>query len=1407
MLTHRCLFVLTLFVMLVVARPAFASSPVTLTPPFDQAFSDSEAAGGGTNLTGHDADRITGRATLYSFHDDMDDPRYGYGKAWAYIWSEWSAPADACAVEVAITGQLKGALSPEYPTTVVSVATVHLKVYEGSIDSQSTPIAETIVAQFYHYDVPTGDLDTSYHGILPVFVEGGQTYSIAMVTMVESGGFTGDTSADFRSSGHFISVDSFHITEYTGYHCPHSVAFYGMEYDPNYPPVGDWQQVGDHGIGLSPGWTEDSAVLYTVSLPHPPTDTNFENYIRDGSLVVGIEFREWGAWGFAGPQFSIWDFTEATWHVICDGCGDHDDLRWHFYTIPDSNRYVSDNGVVGIRAYCGAWGYTVVDDLRVQFEAADEVLSSAIIAQEHDNCCADGQADTVTVNIDADVGAFGDGTTLDVTADLTLLAPNGVDVVDQNTTEWTISDQQYEPQTVTLSACGATQNGVFTVHIELRDNAGNVEDERDLQCTLNPDCAGNSTPVASNPLVSPSAGSWDAEFDYSMYVEDPDGDSVDVELEVYRPSTGEWRYHGTRSVVGSGTACWNDRTPFESDDTGMTGQYRFHYDDGHGNAATWGPYSGPTITGSGGPSLCEAITCEWVNGYNDHGPQVTEFAFEDDVYAYIEVCGDDLYGCTVKHEWWYNGDLQWEWTKPCTSHYSEWATWTWWDIGMDYGPGSGYIKVYLDGQYLGKTNDYSVLPADDWCQDEDEDGYGDPDNCIQTGTPPPGYVNNNTDCDDDDPNVNPGAIESCNGIDDDCDQVIDPPGSEGCITYYRDGDNDGYGVSDDSQCLCESEGLYRATEGGDCADDDPNVHPGAPEACNGIDDNCDDQIDEDCDLAIEDMWLSTQPDDWDKECVGLRLPWQEYYMHCSYTWAGPEPVDHHIVRMRIKRLIGVEVLDCPVQQTSVTPGLAKVCCPEPWMAHVGFFELTVTVDDDDEVYEYTNGNNELYALLTVPGWSASDLGALSGYDTTTAWAINSTGQVAGYCSGISGNAGFVWTAGTLSELEPLSGYTGSAAYGLSDSGHAVGVSGFLTQFPAQTRATFWISSPPADLGVLGGSHSAAKDVNAAWTVVGWSETGDNDPLGFPITHAFVKEYGQPMVDLGTLGGLNSEAVRINDAGTVVGWAHTAAGNKHGFVVVPEEGVWYRDDNGDGVNDLMSDLGPGEAYDVNASNVVVGSYLQAGADQHAATWVPDSRGRAMAFHRSVLVVPGAVESYARGINDHDMIVGSAITGAGTEYAFIHDGCEARDLNTILATGTDWELISATSINNDGVITGNKKLGNEHKAFILQLADWTDCNNNGAADEFDIVVGRSLDCNSNAIPDECDAIGAGDHDGDGDIDADDFAALVGCWSAPSEPPSPAAPDCDGACLAAFDLDGDGDVDLSDLAEFQVTFTGAP
>ncbi len=60
------------------------------------------------------------------------------------------------------------------------------------------------------------------------------------------------------------------------------------------------------------------------------------------------------------------------------------------------------------------------------------------------------------------------------------------------------------------------------------------------------------------------------------------------------------------------------------------------------------------------------------------------------------------------------------------------------------------------------------------------------------------------------------------------------------MNWFRDSDADGYGHRTDRQCWCAASGLYQvlAPKNIDCNDLDGAVYPGAPEVCNGIDDDC-----------------------------------------------------------------------------------------------------------------------------------------------------------------------------------------------------------------------------------------------------------------------------------------------------------------------------------------------------------------------------------------------------------------------------------------------------------------------------------------------------------------------------------------------------------------------------------------
>jgi len=126
--------------------------------------------------------------------------------------------------------------------------------------------------------------------------------------------------------------------------------------------------------------------------------------------------------------------------------------------------------------------------------------------------------------------------------------------------------------------------------------------------------------------------------------------------------------------------------------------------------------------------------------------------------------------------------------------------------------------------------------------DTDHDGHGDAcDGDIDNDGTPDG-----SDCAPEDPSIHPGATETCNTRDDDCDGATDEAGASGCVPYFVDGDGDGYGAGA-SSCRCAAGGAYTVKNGGDCADTIDTVHPNADEACNGVDDDCDVAIDEGCD--------------------------------------------------------------------------------------------------------------------------------------------------------------------------------------------------------------------------------------------------------------------------------------------------------------------------------------------------------------------------------------------------------------------------------------------------------------------------------------------------------------------------------------------------------------------------------
>lgn len=76
----------------------------------------------------------------------------------------------------------------------------------------------------------------------------------------------------------------------------------------------------------------------------------------------------------------------------------------------------------------------------------------------------------------------------------------------------------------------------------------------------------------------------------------------------------------------------------------------------------------------------------------------------------------------------------------------------------------------------------------------------------------------------------------CDGIDTDCDGITDDDESLGASTWHPDMDGDGF---DGATTACTAASGYLSDDS-DCDDTDLDIHPGATETCDGVDEDCDD---------------------------------------------------------------------------------------------------------------------------------------------------------------------------------------------------------------------------------------------------------------------------------------------------------------------------------------------------------------------------------------------------------------------------------------------------------------------------------------------------------------------------------------------------------------------------------------
>ena len=171
--------------------------------------------------------------------------------------------------------------------------------------------------------------------------------------------------------------------------------------------------------------------------------------------------------------------------------------------------------------------------------------------------------------------------------------------------------------------------------------------------------------------------------------------------------------------------------------------------------------------------------------------------------------------------------------------------------GGDCDDGDGAVNPEAEELCNGEDDDCDgesdVGEVGTWYSDEDGDGWGHPGESEETCLPQDGWVDQGGDCRPTDPDQHPGAVDLCDGEDNDCDGEEDED---------SDADGDGY----------FSEGC----EGGDdCDDEDEDIFPGATDVCDdGVDGDCSGSdascgFDEETDLGDADgkFWAENRGED------------------------------------------------------------------------------------------------------------------------------------------------------------------------------------------------------------------------------------------------------------------------------------------------------------------------------------------------------------------------------------------------------------------------------------------------------------------------------------------------------------------------------------------------------------------
>ena len=172
--------------------------------------------------------------------------------------------------------------------------------------------------------------------------------------------------------------------------------------------------------------------------------------------------------------------------------------------------------------------------------------------------------------------------------------------------------------------------------------------------------------------------------------------------------------------------------------------------------------------------------------------------------------------------------------------------------------------------------------------DRDGDGVGDAEKARRVCSLPEDGSFDAGDCDDLNAAIYPGADELCDGKDNDCDDEIDEGVGD---TFYQDLDGDGRGTSRETVQACSAPDGYSSNDQ-DCDDAEIARYFGAEELCDGIDNDCDLDVDED--IIPQLVWADLDDDGYgDPDSPGTGCGsvggWSDNDLDCDDTDADTNP--------------------------------------------------------------------------------------------------------------------------------------------------------------------------------------------------------------------------------------------------------------------------------------------------------------------------------------------------------------------------------------------------------------------------------------------------------------------------------------------------------------------------------------